>query len=212
MCFLFSIPSTFPTFFYSNPPFISFSKLFYPPRSFPPPPRLFGTLEEVCFECPLLEFDNFVSNLKITEAQSKRLESSENCSRKVINGDAHIIKIQDCKIWHTCKFVRKCLDGTSCENFHDYFTKIEHTQNTRSNKYLLRIPKLRTQFKKKPAQLIAAKMYTGLPLETRKEPSFSLFADKPTHFFKHEKIFPMIFIKNFILFYTASLIMSILIF
>ena len=34
-------------------------------------------------------------NLKMTETQSKRLESLENPSQKVINGNTHIIKIQD---------------------------------------------------------------------------------------------------------------------
>ena len=67
---------------------------------------------------------------------------------------------------HACKFVRRCLDGTCCENFHGYFTKIERTQNTCNNKYLLKIPKLRTKFAKKSAQFMAAKMYNDLPIET----------------------------------------------
>ena len=90
---------------------------------------------------------------------------------------AHIIKIQDYKKQHACKFVR-FLDDTCCKNFHGYFIKTERTQNTRNNKYLLQIPKLRTEFAKKSAQFMEAKMYNDLPIETRKEPSFSLFSNK----------------------------------
>ena len=105
-----------------------------------------------------------LENLKMTETQCEKLESLENRSRKVINGIAHI-KIQDYKIRHACKFVRKCLDGRSCETFHDYFTNIEHTQNTRNNKYLLKVPKLRTEFAKKSAKFMAATMYDDLPID-----------------------------------------------
>ena len=126
---------------------------------------------------PVVTYCCLVS-LKNTETQKKRLESLKNRSRKIINGNAHIIKIQDYKKPHACKFVRRCLDGTCCENFHDYFTKIEHTQNTRNNKYLLKSPKLRTEFAKKSGQFMAAKMYNDLPIETGKEPSFSQFSDK----------------------------------
>ena len=79
---------------------------------------------------------------------------------------------------HVCIFVRRCLDGACCENFDDFFTKIEHSQNTRNNKYLLRLPNLRTEFAKKSAQFMAAKMYNDQPLEIKKESSCSLFSDK----------------------------------
>ena len=117
-------------------------------------------------------------NLKSTETRKKRLESLENRSTKIVNGNADIIRIQDYKKRHACKFVRRCLDGACCENFDDYFTKIDHSQNTRNNKYLLRLPNLRTEFAKKSAQFMAAKMYNDLTLEIRKESSFSLFSDK----------------------------------
>ena len=64
----------------------------------------------------------------MTENQNKKLELMKNCSRKVINGNTCIITIQNYEIRHACKFERKCLDGTSCENFQDYFKNIEHTQ------------------------------------------------------------------------------------
>ena len=92
-----------------------------------------------------------------------RLESLDNRSTKIVNGNADIIRIQDYKKRYACKFVRRCLDGACCENFDDYFTKIEHSQNTRNNKYLLRLPDLRTEFAKKSAQFMAAKMYNDLP-------------------------------------------------
>jgi len=57
-----------------------------------------------------------------------------------------------------------------CEKFHYYCTKIEHTQNTRNKKCLLKIPKLRAEFGKKSAQFMAAKTCNYLPIETRKEP------------------------------------------
>ena len=62
--------------------------------------------------------------------------------------------------------------------FDDYFAKIEHRQNTRNSKYLLRLPNLRTEFAKISTQCMAAKMYNDLPLEIRKESSFSLSSDK----------------------------------
>ena len=88
-----------------------------------------------------------------------------------------------------------------------YLTKTEHTQNTRNNKFILKIAKLRTEFAKKSEQFMAAKMYNDLPIETRKYRSFSLFCDKLNTLFEHE-VFPMTFIKNFSLF-AASFIMYI---
>ena len=72
-------------------------------------------------------------NLKSIETQKKRLESLDNRSTKIVNGNAYIIRIQDYKKRHACKFVRRCLDGACCEKFDDYFTKIEHSQNTPKN-------------------------------------------------------------------------------
>ena len=72
---------------------------------------------------PVVTFCNLV-NLEMTETQGKRLELLENRSQKFINGNAYIIKIQDYKMQHACKFVRKCLDGTSCKTFHDISQKL----------------------------------------------------------------------------------------
>ena len=55
---------------------------------------------------------------------------------------------------------------------------------------------------------MAAKIYSDLPIEKRKEPSFSLFPDKLNTLLSM-KIFPTIFIKNFQLF-AALLSASIL--
>ena len=98
-------------------------------------------------------------NLKSTETQKKRLESLDNRSTQIVNGNADIIRLQDYKKRHACKFVR-CLDGVCCEKIDDYFTKIELSQNTRNNKYLLRLPNPRTEFAKKSAQFMAAKCTT----------------------------------------------------
>ena len=68
----------------------------------------------------------------------------------------------------------------------DHFTKIGYTQHTRNKKYLMKIPKLRTEFAKKSAQAMAAKMNNDLPIETRKESSFSPVSDKPNTLFEHK--------------------------
>ena len=46
----------------------------------------------------------------------------------------------------------------------DHFTKVEYTQHTRNKKFLMKILKLRTEFAKKSAQAMAAKMYNDLPI------------------------------------------------
>ena len=42
-----------------------------------------------------------------------------------------------------CSIVRKCLDNQMCTNFDNYFEVNTHRVNTRNNKYILKLPKVK---------------------------------------------------------------------
>ena len=42
--------------------------------------------------------------------------------------------------------VRKCLDGSTCSNFNDYFQVVNHHKKTRNNELLLKVPRLKLEY------------------------------------------------------------------
>ena len=59
-----------------------------------------------------------------------------------------------------------------CDNFKNYFQLQKHSINTRNNRDIPVIPKMRTEFGKKSFMYMGAKVYNELPLEISKERNF----------------------------------------
>ena len=108
----------------------------------------------------------YCSNLFIStsKTQSDKLVSIHERAVKCINNsDLSIPTIQSIKNRHACKFVKKSLDGNLTNTFNGYFTMQNHLKDTRSNKNLLKLPKVRIEFAKKSIYFAAAKLYNDLP-------------------------------------------------
>ena len=75
-----------------------------------------------------------------------RYLSIDNRATNIINDvNTRIMKIENYKRRHACKFVKKCLENENCENFNNYFSLIDHGKNTRNNKNTIKLPKVRTE-------------------------------------------------------------------
>ncbi|XP_057294623.1 uncharacterized protein LOC130623152 [Hydractinia symbiolongicarpus] len=74
-----------------------------------------------------------------------------------------------------CNFIRRCLDNDVCENFKNYFTKKNHTRNTRNNRNSLKLPNLRLEYARGSFCYTGAQIYNTLPLDIRKCESYNIF-------------------------------------
>lgn len=132
---------------------------------------------------PVMTYCCLVS-LHLTTTQKNKLASLDRRARKIINNDNEMtISILQLQERHACKFVRKCLDQTICDNFHGYFAKIENSRNTRNNRVSLKLPAVRTEFAKKSSYFMAAKIYNTLPMNVRKIENFNIFCKEILVFF-----------------------------
>ena len=63
-----------------------------------------------------------IFQLKLSTTQSKRLPSFQNRSVKVIQGNvtaqSYILSVRSANNIRTCKLVRKCTDGETCDSLH----------------------------------------------------------------------------------------------
>ena len=128
-----------------------------------------------------------ILSLNYTKTQLEKLKSLEDRATAIIyqnSADKSVKSIWNVNKLKCCKLVRKCMDKTVCENFHEYFQLIEHESKTRNNQALLRIPKCRLEFGKKAFKCTGARIYNELPEVLRKEWDFNKFADLvKSHFF-----------------------------
>ena len=83
---------------------------------------------------------------------------------------------------HAILLVRKCLNGTVCSNFKDYFMINEHNVRTRNRKILIQIPKVKLEFAKNDFFFMGARLYNSLPKDIRE--SADNFENKVNSFFK----------------------------
>jgi len=67
------------------------------------------------------------------------------------------------------------MDRRLCANFHDYFTLLQHTKNTRGNNSLLKLPRVKLEFERKGFYFFGAKVYNELPNEIRQLSEFESF-------------------------------------
>ena len=69
-----------------------------------------------------------------------------------------------------------------CTNFDNYFEINTHRVNTRNNKYLLKLPKVKLEFAKQ--SFCCAKIYNNFPIEVRRESDYDTFLKLLKDYFK----------------------------
>ena len=127
---------------------------------------------------PLLTYHCTV-DLTFTEWKLAKLKSVDNRAFQIINEDlnkpTYIPNSLSSIKRHAVLLARRCLDGSVCSNFRNYFKIMNSLQVTRNNGVLIELPKCNLEFGKKGFYFMAAKLYNALPLETRKEQNFNKF-------------------------------------
>lgn len=69
------------------------------------------------------------------------------------------MKIKNVRVWLS--------NGTATNVFQNYFHAQDHEMNTRNNRKLITIPKIKTEYARKSFYFMGAKIYNTLPLEAR---------------------------------------------
>ena len=118
-------------------------------------------------------------NLNLINTQRKKLQSIDDCARKIIPSDA-ICPIESTIKKNCCVMVRKCIDCELCVNFNDYFVLM----NTRNAKSLLRLPAIRTEYGRRSFKFMASKYYNDLPRDIVSDDNFNSFKIKICEHFK----------------------------
>ena len=74
-----------------------------------------------------------------------------------------------------CELVRKCLDENTCDNFINYFEKVNHGKSTRNCSHLLKLQKFKLEYSRGAFYYMGAKLYNDLSLTIRKTENFNEF-------------------------------------
>ena len=89
------------------------------------------------------------AHLKKSQGQLEKLESlhrrateiiNSNVSPKKIKSPSEVIKVK------ALQTVQKCVDGSTCSNFSDYFQVVNLYKNTGNNGLLLKVPRLKLEY------------------------------------------------------------------
>ena len=118
------------------------------------------------------------AHLKKSQGQLEKLESlhrrvteiiNSNVSSKKIKSPSEVIKVK------ALQTVRKCLDGSTCSNFSDYFQVVNHHKNTRNNGLLLKVPRLKLEYARGSFYHTGSALYNELPRDIRSTQNFYQF-------------------------------------
>ena len=114
---------------------------------------------------PILTYCGILQ-LKLTQTQLRRLSSFHDRAVKIVSlsssTPAELPSVIQCNRKRAGEVVRKSLIKDICSPFHDYFTVINHEKKTRNNDCLLQLPKIRTEYARKPFFFMGAKVYNDL--------------------------------------------------
>jgi hypothetical protein len=126
----------------------------------------------------ILPLITYCSNLHLvlTKTQQTNLHSLERRYNNIAPNKA--VQIEKIYKRNACVMVRKCMDGSTCENFKNYFTINNHQRNTRNAGYLLNLPRIKLEFLRKSFAYSGAKLYNDLPVNIRKERDFNTYLTK----------------------------------
>ena len=117
------------------------------------------------------------AHLKKSQGQLEKLESlhrrateiiNSNITSKKIKSPSEVIKVK------ALQTVRKCLDGSTCSNFSDYFQVVNHHKNTRNNGLLLKVPRLKLEYAR-GSYHTGSGLYNELPRAIRSTQNFYQF-------------------------------------
>ena len=110
-----------------------------------------------------------VFNLNLTTKQTDKLASFHNRAITVIrcktDQTISIPSRVNLSKLRACEIVRKCLKVDEIEDMNTKFTRIMNSKSNRNNRYLLRIPKIRTRYEKRLIFFTAAIILNELPIE-----------------------------------------------
>ena len=115
---------------------------------------------------PLILFNSII-NRELTSSQLNKLESLDNRVRK-INSKVEIPSTVNLIRLNACNIVHKSLNRNTCSHFQNYFEKLDHEKQTRNNKYMLRLPKIKLEMGRSAFSYMVASLYNKLPLHLRK--------------------------------------------
>ena len=115
---------------------------------------------------PLILFNSIIK-LNFTQTQLNKLTSLDNRA-KFITKDCNIPSTINLVKRNACNIVHKSIYGLAYWNFHNYFEKLNHGKNTRNNKSLLRLPKIKLEVGRSSFSYMGARLFNDLPLNIRK--------------------------------------------
>ena len=110
--------------------------------------------------------------LNLTQTQRQKL-SIDRLAEKIIGKKQTLIENEIKK--HSVMLVCKCVQKKTCESFKDYFKIQSHDRVTRSNNYLLQIPRTKLKYAKNGFFSMGVTLYNELPTKARKIENFSAF-------------------------------------
>ena len=94
---------------------------------------------------PIFSFD-YIVNLNVSRSKIEKLSSIQRRASSVVNIHGDKFKpdhLYDVSRRQECLLVKKCLDGLTCQNFHNYFKFNTHDIRTRNQGKLLILPDVR---------------------------------------------------------------------
>ena len=122
---------------------------------------------------PTLTYCSLV-NLNLNNTQKSKLLSLQNRASEIIYDKSAtkepVASIDGLRKSQACLFVRKCIKGSNIPPcLENYLEVRKHSINTRNNNHMINIPRMRTEYGKRSASYMCAKIYNEIPLELRKE-------------------------------------------
>ena len=133
---------------------------------------------------PIFSFSCIV-NLNISKSKIEKLSSIHWCASSVVNihGDKfkpdHLYNISHRQ---ACLLVKKCLDGLTCQNFHNYFKFNTHNIRTHNQGKLLILPDVWLGTTQSAFFFMGTRIFNSLPLEIRRLDEFSAFQERVNSF------------------------------
>ena len=129
---------------------------------------------EIIYKVTILPILLYCNNVFLHMAPSKKalFENIQKRALKVINGYRHSVKLEKVSSIRNkmCALeVFKCLNGVSPHAFHNYFTRINHSQHTCANTKNIVLPKVKTETGKKAFSFQEAKIFNQLTEEMKTE-------------------------------------------
>ena len=125
---------------------------------------------------PLLTYSGTI-HLNFTKTQQDKLKSIGRRGKLIISMNTEIPDIYQCIKKETCKAVRICLDGKSCENFQNYFDLQKCEIRTRNVGCMVKLPRVKLNVARNSFYFYGAKLYNELPIDIRRCKNFDFFSN-----------------------------------